>query len=611
VNWQHLSAFIWLRYRLRVNQLSRSGIVNQVILSLFAVAGIVAVMGAFFGGLLIGLFAFRHAQPVVRMWVWDGLIVAFLFSWMIGLLTELQRTDGLALDRFLHLPVSPFGAFLINYISSLFGLSMILFVPGMIGLILGQAVADGPQMLLALPLLAAFVLAVTALTYQFQGWLATLMTNPRRRRSVIVMVTISVVLMGQLPNLVNIIRPWNVGANDPGQQHTERLQELSKSLQTGQINYDEYQRQLTQVNEDYQAQVKQSAKGFWDKAEWTTRILNTAIPPAWLSLGAADLAAGAVLPALLGGLALGLIGALSLRRAYRTTMRMYSGYDPGGKSKKAKPEIKKTATATGVRLIEWRLPWLPEQATAVAVSAFRSILRAPEAKMTLILPIILTLIFGSVFLAQNVSPPSAFRPLIAFGAMATVLLCAVQLVGNQFGYDRAGFRAYVLSPVPRREILLGKNMAVAPIAIAMIALILIALECLCPMRVDYFLMAVAQGVAMFLLFCLLANGTSILAPIPIAPGSMKASQVKLTPVLAHMALMFLFPLVYTPLLIPYGIETLLSELTGIPVLPIALPMTLGLLVGVVFIYRNGLNLLGRLLTNREQKILEIVTSKSE
>src|SRR5262249_7334194 len=153
-----------------------------------------------------------------------------------------------------------------------------------------------------------------------------------------------------------------------------------------------------------------------------------------------------------------------------------------------------------------QLPGLPEQAAAVAVAAFRSVLRAPEAKMAMILPIILVLIFGSIFLAQDVSPPSAVRPLIAFGAMALVLVCAVQLVGNQFGYDRGGFRAYVLSPIPRRDILLGKNMAVAPIALALILVIVVALECLCPMRIDYFLMALVQGVAMFLLFCLLANG---------------------------------------------------------------------------------------------------------
>ena len=47
---------------------------------------------------------------------------------------------------------------------------------------------------------------VTALTYQFQGWLASLMSNPRRRRTVIVVATAVFVLIFQLPNLLNSLR---------------------------------------------------------------------------------------------------------------------------------------------------------------------------------------------------------------------------------------------------------------------------------------------------------------------------------------------------------------------------------------------------------------------
>ena len=610
MNRQHLTAFIWLRYRLRVNQLKRGGIANQVLLALLAAVAVFVAIGAFFGGFLIGLFAFRHAPLVVRMWVWDGLIIAFLFSWMIGLLTELQRTDALSLDKFLHLPVSLVGAFAINYVSSLASLSLLLFVPGMTGLILGQTFAEGPQMLLAFPLLAAFVLAITALTYQFQGWLATLMTNPRRRRTVIVVVTMSFVLFFQLPNLVNVIRPWEDNAPSPGQQYADRKKEIGKSLESAQISPEEYQQQIDQANKDFEAARKQAKKSDWDKAERTTRVLNTALPPGWLAFGAADLADHSVLPALLGMLGLSLAGSLSLWRAYRTTLRFYSGHDQSG------GKVKATAAATPadpakVRLIEWQLPGVPERVAGIATAAFQSILRAPEAKMALILPIILVLVFGSIFLAQRVSPPMAVRPLMAFGAIATVLVCSIQLAGNQFGYDRAGFRAYVLSPVPRRDILLGKNLAMAPVSLTMIAVALVALECFCPMRIDYFLMTCAQAVAMFLLFCLLANLVSIVAPIPIAPGAMKATQVKLTPVLCHLGLMFAFPLVYLPLLAPLGLELLLAELTGIKVLPVALPLTLAVLVGVVFVYRWGMIQLGRFLSFREQKILEIVTSKSE
>ncbi len=52
--------------------------------------------------------------------VWDGLVLAFLFFWLIGLLLELQRSEVLSLDKFLHLPVSLRGAFLINYLSCVF-----------------------------------------------------------------------------------------------------------------------------------------------------------------------------------------------------------------------------------------------------------------------------------------------------------------------------------------------------------------------------------------------------------------------------------------------------------------------------------------------------------
>ena len=89
------------------------------------------------------------------------------------------------------------GAFLINYLSSLVSLNMVVFLPAMVGLSLGLAFGRGPAMLILLPLVGAFLLMVTALTYQFQGWLASLMVNQRRRRTIIVLVTMAFVLLCQ------------------------------------------------------------------------------------------------------------------------------------------------------------------------------------------------------------------------------------------------------------------------------------------------------------------------------------------------------------------------------------------------------------------------------
>jgi hypothetical protein len=95
---------------------------------------------------------------------------------------ELQRTEPLSLSKLMHLPISTNGAFLINYLSSLISVSLILFLPAMLGITLGVALGQSPLFLLLLPLLAAFLFMVTALTYQFQGWLASLMANKRRRQ---------------------------------------------------------------------------------------------------------------------------------------------------------------------------------------------------------------------------------------------------------------------------------------------------------------------------------------------------------------------------------------------------------------------------------------------
>ena len=69
--------------------------------------------------------------------------------------------------------------------------------------------------------------------------------------------------------------------------------------------------------------------------------------------------------------------------------------------------------------------------------------------MAFLAPFIMVVVFGGDRSPAAVDPPAALRPLMAFGAGAMMLLVAgLQLVGNQFGYDRAGFRAYVLVPGP-------------------------------------------------------------------------------------------------------------------------------------------------------------------
>src|SRR5262249_2276950 len=147
--------------------------------------------------------------------------------------------------------------------------------------------------------------------------------------------------------------------------------------------------------------------------------VNLALPLGWLPYGAMASSEGRILPSLLGAIGLTLIAAASLRRSYVTTLRLYRG--EFGKSRpvqKRKDQITapgSAAASTSAVFLEKRLPYLSEEASAVTVATFRSITRAPEARILFLSPAFMVVIFGSMVMRRNTNPPELLRPLIATG----------------------------------------------------------------------------------------------------------------------------------------------------------------------------------------------------
>jgi hypothetical protein len=139
----------------------------------------------------------------------------------------------------------------------------------------------------------------------------------------------------------------------------------------------------------------------------------------------------------------------------------------------------------------------------------------------------------------------------------------------------------------------------------------VAIQFVYPMRVDHFLALLLQMVPMYLIFSLLGNILSILAPMPVAAGSMKPLKPKATTILIHMASMFLVPIALAPTLVPLGIEFLISRSGRLPWFPAYLILTIVEVVFAVWFYSWMITSQGRLLQRREQRILETVTSKME
>src|SRR5262249_32718949 len=124
------------------------------------------------------------------------------------------------------------------------------------------------------------------------------------------------------------------------------------------------------------------------------------------------------------------------------------------------------------------------------------------------------------------------------------------IVGNQFGIDRNGFRAYVLSAASRRDILLGKNIASQPLALTLPLIGLIVIQIVRPMRIDHFLGVVPQMISMYLLFCMLANWLSILAPTRLRSGALRAATPRGLNISLQLGFIVLLPWSLSPAFVP-------------------------------------------------------------
>ena len=581
LNLSHLRTLLWLRWSLTRNQWRRAGALNAAIMFVLVFVGLVVAILGTVAGLLGGMLALPYESPGTTMFVFDVLTVAFLFMWLMGLIAELQRSELLDLSRFLHLPVALRDVFLLNYLASLLCFSMVAVLPVMLGLSLGLALGYGPIMLLLIPLVLGFFFMITSWTYWLRGWLATLMINKRRRQAIIMGITFGMILLFQMPNLVmNVwLRPGHPRPNPSAEQ------------QAGQAQH------LLEKHERQEALVK---------------TVHLAVPLLWLPGSAGALAEGQVWPAL--GAALGMIGigGWGFAQAYRGTVRYYQG------SVTAKP-LPKVAAVTAesnsdrkTALVERRLLFLPEQASALGLAVLRALSRAPEVKMALTANLVIFAVIGASAVVRGRGPlPNEFRPFIACGAVAVTFMGLTQLMFNHFGFDRNGFRAIALLPAPRRHILLGKNLALGVIAFGVFSFFLVLVTVFAHLRFLDVLAAVFEFAAAFLAMSILGNLASILVPFRVAAGSIKATKASgMTIIMAFgchlLSILAMFLIAAPPLT-----GMLVAWLWPLPASLVTLATAIVLAGVALLVYWLTLAPLGRLLERRGPRILEMVTHETE
>jgi hypothetical protein len=459
----------------------------------------------------------------------------------------------------------------------------VLFLPAMVGLSIGLIVTRGVAMAALLPLVLCLFLMMTAGIHQFRGWLASMMTNRRRRQTILAIVTSVFVGLVMVPNLLT-----NRAERDVAERSAPLAADRADAIAEG---------EMTPGQERVAARVS---------------LINAVVPPGWLPHGANNIVAGDWLSVLAAMLGMGLIGALSLMRSYRTTLRLYKGDFTTGKraARRADPELLANHGVVRPALTEWRLPLISEHASAIAVTCFRSLLRSPEAKLMILTPVILVIMFGSTFARSAAEVAEYGRALRATGiAVAILLMTMMYFNGNQFAYDRDGFRSFMLSPASRRDVLLGKNLSFFPLSLAFMLLGVFTYHWFFPLRVDHLIAVLVQNISIYFLYCLAGNISSIYAPVAIRPtsGMPLPGQGAKTLLLTLMIIVFSIPL--SLVLIPLGIEYAMQALQWHAWFPAFLVLSLVQGGVTLCLYATLLRSQGVLLQRREQQILEVVTQK--
>jgi hypothetical protein len=148
-----------------------------------------------------------------------------------------------------------------------------------------------------------------------------------------------------------------------------------------------------------------------------------------------------------------------------------------GKGERRRRKAAVVQTTTREIYTGWQIPFLPGDLSAVIEKELRYALRNAQLRMLALMPLILlgirfmnTRRFGR---SQALPPDASFvsgflrygEGLMATGGVLYVFLILAGLACNQFAFESGGMRTFILSPVERRKILIGKNAAVTLIAL--------------------------------------------------------------------------------------------------------------------------------------------------
>jgi predicted permease len=542
-----LWALVWLKWALYRNSMrSRRAVVGKAAALLGMLAGLVVSL-LLAGTLGVAAYAFMSPDEAAReQAVFDGFVFLFFIfttAFMMWALMPLALGGGSRFEpgRMLLYPVSLGKLFAFDLLSDLTSLTAVFAVPSIFAMGLGAGLASG-RVWAGLGLSAAAVAFGLGFAKLLSVGVGALMRQRRTRGETLL------ALLGALLGLSGALMGQLMPFMERYAHHFERA--------------------------------------VWTPPGAAARALTRGLQPGGEAAYAASLA-------LLVAYAL-----LCVLLAFRVARRTALGGGGGGGGRK--PEAARRGASGREAYAGWRVPLLSAELSAVFEKELRYAARNAQLRVIVLMAVGLTVVLRMSVGRGAISLPITYTE--GAGTVFTVLYIFAlmsPLTTNLFGYEGAGMRVLVLSPVARRTFLLGKNLALTLITAALVAAGVLAGGLIFrDLTWETLLFALLAFVAYGGLFNAFGNWLSLQFPKRIEFGK----RMSRTGIAGLLLVPFFFALLLPPALAVLG-----AHLAGSRAVKYAILAAFAILSVVT--YALLLALQGRTLARRELDILEAVTGR--
>ena len=558
-----LLTLIWLKWRLLRNSLRSSKAVVNKVASLLGM--LLALLFSLAVALVLGVVAYVISQPGALSSILSrssareipvAATTEFVFFSIFGFLYLMWATLPLSIGggkqfdagKLLMYPITLRKLFAVDFISEFTTLHSIIAVPAILAVAIGAGLGTGN---LAVSLIAAVPIALFGVA--LSKWLSTIMGSLLRRKrargeTIVALIGAIAGLGGALAGQVAPILF----------RHAESLRSLR-----------------------------------WTPPGAAALLLVSSSPANGFEYAIGFLTLSAYSIALISG-------------TYIIARRAALGLE-GRRKRKAEIEAPTDAQAYA----GWNLPLLPADLSAVVEKELRYAMRNAQMRMMALMPLILIVIrlVNSRRMDGSLSrgPASAQEfmtygsGLLTAGGVLYVFLILAGISCNAFAFEEGGMRTLILSPLDRRKILLGKNIAVTVLAF-IFSVILLTLNMIVfrDLTAQSLLFVVLSFIIFAALMSSIGNWLSIRFPKRMNFGKrMNVSGVA--------------GVLLIPIVVVLGIGPLLAALAGYATGSLLIEFAALALLALfaIGIYTLALNIQGRTLARREIEVLEAVREPTD